>query len=212
MKYKRKHNKKGNQKWTLHLPIVSLLLVIILIVFLSGYRDTWLYNWSNINPQIKDTVKSIHKYHFLPSEKVKKSGERLLQYNRIKWFVNNANEYELNKLTNYPSGVIKAITYKTLINRQVDNAFEIIVKAINDTTHFVYVDFGVYGYDECMIGEYIIRYVFNLNYVKFPPYPEYVKYISNRLTENQIKYILDLYMERRLLRSHYLSNFYKNIE
>jgi len=92
------------------------------------------------------------------------------EVNRRKWIMKNATESELQKLTNYPNGTIKAISYEGLLKKkEITNNYkcDLMIRAIRDTTYQVSYQSGCLGWERS-IGEYLIQDILRID-DRLPP-------------------------------------------
>jgi hypothetical protein len=155
--------KYRNKNIQIQIFIVFQILTIIglayFFVFSSFYQASWLYNWNGIRKFIKDSIKiyeytpissSVGSYNIAIKEEVKTR----------KWIIEKATVKELERLTEYPNGNVKAIAYEGLIRREKYNhKKELILKAIKDTFYPVYYHTGCCENLCFNISEYIIHYI-----------------------------------------------------
>ncbi|MCH3884872.1 hypothetical protein [Tenacibaculum aquimarinum] len=180
MKLKRKIKSNKTSNFT---PIISILLIGIIICVSMFYEKSWGYDWSSIRKEIKDSIR-VYKFTDITSGI---AGDGISSINEVKrrgYIMKNATINELNKLTQFPNGNIKAIAYEGLLrNNNFKNKFNIIIKAINDNDHMVYYQSGCIG-QEISIGEYLIQNVLDID-DRLPP--RLPNYLSNNFSINDLE-------------------------
>ena len=107
------------------------------------------FDWTGVRSHIKDTILRIAEYNDVSSYFVGYDAHVSPQYDRAKWFMNNAETYELKKLINYNNGAVKAYCFKSLLKRNDVELFDYIVQSYHDKT-MVYTTSG------CIGGEYTL--------------------------------------------------------
>ncbi|MGJ8594224.1 MAG: hypothetical protein ACSHXF_16865 [Aquaticitalea sp.] len=169
MTRKRRNSNKRN-RFTILFPILTIVGIGIIAVLTSGYEKNWSYNWNDIRKEIKDSIQ-IADEQGITSGIVGVGGRSTEdEIQRRKWIMKNATEFELLKLTEYPSGTVKAIAYEGLIKKESYNEkAKIISKAISDNEFFVYYQSGCLT-DRLYLSEYLMHYVLNFDKT-FPPSP-----------------------------------------
>ena len=192
-----------NKPLTYFLPLGTLVIVGLLYFFSISYDPSSNYKWNGIRPEIKDTVLLIKEYGGITSGSVGNSGKTPQQWYRRHWFMKQVKEKELLKLMEYPNGTVKAIVFESLIRKGQQDNYKLIVKALNDTSHFLNYQSGCLG-ETIMIGEYIVQNVLYIDQKSPPPPPEFQ--IKNRLTGQEIKSIQLIFNERISKKSYYLKN------
>ncbi|MCB0516669.1 MAG: hypothetical protein R2798_11965 [Chitinophagales bacterium] len=188
------------------LPFVTLAVVGFIFFLSSAYEPSWLYNWQDIRPEIKDTVKLIEKYGCITGETVGNNGKTPQQWHRRKWLMKNATESELTKLIDYPNGTVKATAYEGLIRKNNSDNYKLISEALNDTTTFLHYEAGCVGFP-MLIGEYLVKYMISVS-DRLPPLPP-EKIIEYNLSETEIITLGNLYDERMNKKELYLREIYK---
>jgi len=100
--------------------------------------------------------------------------------------MHNATESELLKLTEYPSGTVKAIAYEGLIRkRDFNNKSEIILKALKDNKYLVSYQMGCEGFN-MTIGKYLMTFVLEYNDTFYPPTREKDNFGISELDKEKI--------------------------
>ena len=201
--YRKRHTFKKN-RWNIYLPIMTFIVIGIFFYFSNAYRPSWTFNWNGIRPEIKDTVKLIEEYGGVTGFVVGYHCETPQQFYRRIWFMHNANEFELLKLTDYPHGAVKSTAYEGLLRKKSGNSFQIMTKSLNDTTTFVDYTNGCLGKTQ-MICEYLMEEVLYLD--DSPPQPE-VFYAQFNLTKDEIRNIKAIYKQRISKKNEYINNYY----
>src|SRR5690606_31557953 len=116
MRKTERHNKKRN-RFSIVLPILTIIGIGILFAFSSFYEKSWSFNWNGIRNQIKDSVQ-IAENGGISSGVVGYGARKPKQFDRRHWIMQNATESELIKLTEYPNGTVKTIAYEGLIRKE----------------------------------------------------------------------------------------------
>ncbi len=143
----------------------------ILSVLSSFYEKSWSYNWNGIRDEIRDTIE-VAKYNSVSSGLVGIAPRRDQQFYRQYWIFENATEFELLKLTDYPNGTIKTIAYEGLIRSQkFEDKTDLILNAIAENEYYTDLHTGCAGVT-MSIGEYLIEFVLFINDKNPPPPPE----------------------------------------
>ncbi len=191
MKRKSRHTQQKVHRTSLPMSAVALMMICIFIYLTNSYKPKWVYNWSRIRSQIKDTIQLIEDYGSVTSGIVGVGGTTPLQWYRRRWLMKNATEMELLRLTGYPDGVIKATAYEALIRRGSGNRLDLLFMAITDTTTFFNFQSGCIS-ETVMIGEYLIEYALHLHHGQPPSVAESRK---SGLAKAELKQIDELYKE-----------------
>ena len=137
-------------------------IVVSFIYFIISYEKEDYFNWSNIRPDIKDSILSIELSNTLHSQVTGYSGTKSEQYIRQEWIVKHASIYELQKLKTFPSGAIKALSYEALIKQQQANRTQLLEEVLNDTSSFLGYMCGC-EIRPLLLSEYIFEYAFSIN-------------------------------------------------
>ena len=169
MKKRKRHSEKRN-RFSMLLPILTIVGIGIIVVFFSFYEKSWTYNWNGIRQQIKDSVK-VAENDWVTGRIVGEGAHRPKQYDRIQWIMKNATEKELLRLTEYPNGTIKTIAYEGLLRKsEFKNKSELTLKAIAETEYTTHYLSGCIGM-ELNIGEYLVDIVLKIGDNSPPPPP-----------------------------------------
>lgn len=178
---------------TIALPIGTLAIVGSMLFLLSTYESNWTFNWNEIRPEIRDTVKLIENYGSVTSSVVGINAKTPQQWHRRKWLMRNADEKELRLLIDYPDGVIKATAFEGLIRKPNSRKYELITQALNDTTTFFDYRSGCLGFP-MMLGEYVVENIIPVS-DKMPPLsPNQI--LRYNLSKEEIANIIELYNRR----------------
>lgn len=192
MKSKRRNN-NSRSGYSIWFPIITIIGIGVLSAFTSNYREQWFYNWDGIRESIKDSI-LVYEYRSITSGIGGMGRSTEKEVESRKWVMEYASVNELDKLTKFPRGTIKAIAYEGLHQKkEYLNKTELVLKAINDTIHKVSYQSGCIGW-EMEIGEYLVNYVLNVNN-EFPPLPPGQAYKHN-LSNDDIKIILSEFKKR----------------
>ena len=139
------------------LPIYSIGCVLFVVYFAMFYQLSWLYDWSGIRSEVKETVLEIQEIGLYQNGS-RKSEE--LQ-TRLK---TNATLGELLQLKNYPNGAVRATAYEGLLAQDNIIKYDLLLEALNDTTAFVL------GYNLQLLGCYLMEHsVYVLKNIPPPP-------------------------------------------
>lgn len=150
-----KANKKKRKSFASVFPMITILGMSI-ISLCSYYEPDWHFDWNGIRPEIKDTI-LVAKNHSIDDRYTGYAGRISNQYLRQQWLMNHASAYELQKLTEYPNGAVKAIAYSGLFqNASVKDKTSIALKAIQDTVSKIYYTSGCTG-DQMNLSQYIME-------------------------------------------------------
>lgn len=188
-------------------PLGTLAVVGLIFIFLSSaYQPSLTFNWKEIRPEIRDTIKLIENYGSVTSDAVGIAGITPQQWFRRRWVINNATEDELKILLEYPNGAVKATAYEGLMIKPNADKFKLLNQALNDTTAIFTYQAGCIG-QPMMIGEYLIESVIPIS-DKVPPLPS-DKTEKFNFTEQQISYLRKLYKDRVEKKEQYLRKIYE---
>lgn len=206
MKGNRRNKYSKIQNWNIFLSIGTLVIVGIMFFISNAYEPSWVFNWKEIRPEIRDTVKLIERYGSVTSGVVGINAKTPQQWYRRMWLMKNANEAELKQLLDYPSGAIKITAYEGLMRKRNINKYELTTQALNDTTTFFNYRSGCVGFPK-MVGEYLIENVLAISERMPPLPPDRIKEYS--LTEEQILTLRKLYNQQIDKKEWYLRNVYQ---
>ncbi|AHM59262.1 hypothetical protein D770_04975 [Flammeovirgaceae bacterium 311] len=175
-------------KWLIYLPIVTFMIVGLLFLY-SSNEPRLFYDWSGIRQSVKDTVINIADHGGVTAAIVGFDTVTPQQYHRRTWLIKNTTLNELTILRNYPNGAVKAMAYEGLIRRDSTHRFEILMRALQDTTTFFNFQEGCLG-EWTMLSEYLVDRVLQLHIdITYPPPPPPDGYIHSFSDEemNEIK-------------------------
>ncbi len=162
MKTKRRTTPK-NSRYTLALPIVSIICIAIMTSMSSGYQESWTFNWKGIRGPIKDSLKVAEAYGITSGVVGITGTSTIYEVNKRIWIMKNATETELLQLTRYPGGTIKAIAYEGLLRKKdYPNKTALVLQALQDNKHLVFYQSGCLVWDY-KIGEYLVKQVLELD-------------------------------------------------
>lgn len=99
---KRKLPKVGNS-W--FFTAISISILASFMVFNQDWSDDWNYNWKGIRPEIKDSAKQAIAMGIYPNT-------------TRGYVIDNSSISELEQLTQYPLGDMRALAYEALLKRQ----------------------------------------------------------------------------------------------
>ncbi|VXA97440.1 conserved hypothetical protein [Flavobacterium sp. 9AF] len=154
----RKIRKKSFLYFYLSVPIL-LLLTIFLISF--SYEKSWSYNWEGIRENLKDSI-SLYRTNSITSGVGENGSDFSFEVERRNWIMKYATIKELEKLSLYPDGTIKAIAYEGLLrNKLYFKKYDLILKILNDEDIVAYQS-GCLGYT-ISLRDYFMDYVLQLN-------------------------------------------------
>lgn len=156
MKKQLKHSKENT--FSIVFPILTIVLIGIVTVIITNYEPKWDYNWTDIRTEIKDSIQ-VSESRGITSGVGGMGISTKNEVDRRKWIMKNATNFELQKLTKYPNGNVKAIAYEGLLRKKnFSQRTELTLKAIRDTTYLVNYQSGCLGWD-IEIGKYLIQNV-----------------------------------------------------
>lgn len=156
MKYR---NKNIQIQISIVFPILTIIGLGYFFAFSSFYQASWLYNWNGIRKCIKDSIR-IYEYRPISSGFFINNIAIKEEVKTRKWIIKEATVKELERLTEYPNGNVKAIAYEGLIRREKYNhKKELILNAIKDTIYPVYYQTGCCENLCFNINEYIVHYI-----------------------------------------------------
>ncbi len=186
---RKSRNIKNRNKYSILFPILTIIVIGIISAISSNYTSEWLFNWNDVRGEIKDSIK-LASYRGITSGVGGMGRSTKDEVNSRIWIMKNATKSELQKLTEYPNGTIKAISYEGLIKKkEVDNKYkyDLIIRAIKDTTYQVSYQSGCLGWERS-IGEYLIQDILRID-DRLPPVARAFR-ASFGLTDSQRKKIL----------------------
>jgi hypothetical protein len=167
MKNHRNNNKRN--RFSIILPILTIIGIGIVIVLSSGYEKSWSYNWTEIRKEIKDSIQ-VSELRGITSGIGGMGVSTKNEVDRRRWIMKNATESELLKLTEYPNGNVKAIAYEGLLRKkEFSERTELTLRAIKDTIYLVDYQSGCIGWSR-EIGEYLVQDVLMID-DQIPPFP-----------------------------------------
>jgi len=206
MKNSRRNKNPKILNRTIVLPIGTLAIIRLVFFFSSAYEPNWTFNWEEIRPEIRDTVKLIEDYGSVTSGVVGIDAKTPKQWYRRRWLMKNASTEELKKLKSYPNGAVKTTAYEGLIRMSNSDKYELMIQALNDTTTFFNYQSGCVGFPK-MIGEYLAENVIPIS-DRVPPLPP-ERMVKYNLTEEKILNLRKLYNERIEKKEEYLRKNYE---
>ncbi|WP_236554557.1 hypothetical protein [Flavobacterium sp. 9AF] len=135
------------------------MLTIFLISF--SYEKSWSYNWEGIRENLKDSI-SLYRTNSITSGVGENGSDFSFEVERRNWIMKYATIKELEKLSLYPDGTIKAIAYEGLLrNKLYFKKYDLILKILNDEDIVAYQS-GCLGYT-ISLRDYFMDYVLQLN-------------------------------------------------
>ncbi|MDO1451954.1 hypothetical protein Q0590_37140 [Rhodocytophaga aerolata] len=205
-------NRKGNRvsqisNWSKMLPIGTLLIAVLLSIWSIYYKPSLSYSWTEMRPQMRDSVRIIEEYGAIPGEFVGIAATTPQQWYTREWLMNNAKENELIKLLEYPNGVVKATAYEALVKQSSLDKYSLLSQVLNDTITFVYYQSGCQG-EMLMLGEYILKHVIYLPSDKTPS-PQPGALMNLELAQVQVQELQYLYEHRMEKKKQYLKEKFK---
>lgn len=153
------------------------------------------FDWSEIRPEIKDTVLYIEKRNGIDTKFTGYSGSLSSFWKTQQWLINTAKTSELHQLIKYENSAVKGLVFQGLLERKDSKVFDYIMNSVDDegTVHF---QLGCVG-NAFGLTEY---YLF---LVSSPAKEDYTLEVQNYLfSEDQIK-ILDSIAKTK---TRYLTN------
>ena len=153
------------------------------------------FDWSEIRPEIKDTVLYIEKRNGIDSKFTGYAGRLSSFWKTQQWLINAAKTSELHQLIKYDNSTVKGVIFQGLLERKDPKVFDYIINSVDDegTVHF---QLGCVG-NAFGLTEY---YLF---LISSPAKEDYTLKVQDDLfTENQIK-IVDSIAE---IKTRYLTN------
>ncbi|MCF8277810.1 MAG: hypothetical protein K9J17_13835 [Flavobacteriales bacterium] len=187
------------------LPVLTVVLVSTVTFYATTYYPSWDFNWNGIRPEVIDTVNKLDFYGYISSGSEGLSGTTPVHYETRYRLMSMASDQELYKLLDYPQGAIKATAYEALLHRKKYDHYELILKALDDTTFFVDYRSGCVG-DMLLLAEYIS---WNTVYCLTKDCPPYTDEIKEKLpmTEDQLSRLRKLYAERISKKDYYFRTY-----
>ena len=172
---------------TTYFSSLTIIGIGFMMIISLSYQKSWLFNWDDIQPRVKDSLK-IYEYQSITCGIIGDGKAYPEEIETRNWIMKNASIAELWKLTEFPNGNIKAIAYEGLLKKNINNKAALIIKAIQDTSHFVYYDCGCLG-QRMSIGTYLVRHILFID-DEIPP-PPLAKTPENiKLSDFEIETIL----------------------
>lgn len=113
MRSKRKYIR---QKRT-YLPLLAIITVSTFYVITGAYEPTWCYNWDGIRKNIRDTVRYIDRFGYIPSPCDGYGCTASSHLSSWFWLKKNMTTEEAQKLRKYPRAAIKTLAYEELLIR-----------------------------------------------------------------------------------------------
>lgn len=113
----------------------SLIMLFTCFMFLHEIeKPEHQFDWTEIRPQIKDSVLVMADFNEVTSKFVGYGGYPSQQYDRGKWFMDEATDNELHKLIQYENSAVKAYSFKGLLKRKDKNIYTYLIESFNDST------------------------------------------------------------------------------
>ena len=148
----------ATKRFAISFPLLSIICVGILTILSSFYEKNWTYNWNGINPNLKDSIK-VAEIRGITSGVGGMGRSTLAEVQRRQWIMSTATKSELQKLTKYPNGTVKAIAYEGLIRKEnVHDKADLIIEAINEKDYLISYQMGCAG-TRMELGEYLMTFV-----------------------------------------------------
>lgn len=122
--------------------IVSLAMIFSLIHISTFYKENWLYDWSSVRPELRDTIYKLDIHNRISEGIVGIEGNHDPYFTTQIWLWKNATEEELYSILEYSNGNLRAIAYKGLFYREIESPYNLFNKAIEDTSYQVYYQSG----------------------------------------------------------------------
>jgi len=190
---KRRNNNKRN-RFTILLPILTIVGIGIVIVLSSFYEKSWFHNWNGVSESLKDSVLIARDIAYTGG--TGPNGRSMEKYAKARlWIINNATDSELLNLTKYPNGTVKAIGYEGLIrSNSFDKKTNLIINSINDNEFKVYYSMGCEGIGLEM-SEYLIQWFLKIDNDMRPFRPELI--VDYGLSEPEKEKILTAFHNRK---------------
>ena len=132
-----KRKKQATQKLSFYHPILTFMIVGTLFAFSNYYSPKWHFNWEGIRKEVKDSIIAFDKHGWIDYTDQD-------QIARHRWILKNVKLSEFNKLLNYPSGEVKAMSYVALMKQKEVEKYSLFKKSLNDTLTFVTVSAGCF--------------------------------------------------------------------
>lgn len=203
----RKHD-KANFGWKAYLPLIVIAFATAILPYTLFYSPSWLYNWDGIRAPVKDSVEALAQTNFISSGIYGIGGGTPKTYHSRRWIMGKATIEELEKLTTYPGGVVKATAYEALFRKGQVDAWQLMQSALNDSTTFVEYVSGCEG-EYLMLSEYFMNHVLFLD-KESPNY--YIKRADGLqqwgLTDNELAEIDSLYQMSIKRKWEYFQAYY----
>lgn len=174
-------------------PVLTITGIGILLLFASSYEPKWLYNWSGIRKEIKDSILLVERDGI--SSGVRGNGYSSAdEVERRKIVMNAATIAELTRLLEYPNGSVRATAYEGLLQKDdFSQKTELIMRAISDTAFLIYYHSGCFVWQR-EIGEYLVQDVLMIDDEMPPLHENSAKRIH--LAQADIDRILVAYRKR----------------
>ena len=144
------------------LPILTIVVVAFFLITSKSFESSWSYKWAGIHPDIKDSVLAVQNYGSITSGAVGIAARTPQIYHTKRWILKNASVPELQRLKNYPNGVVQAIAYEGLIKRQPKQAYELVSEALRDSSSRLEFHSGCFGF-QMSTGHYLLENVIHIS-------------------------------------------------
>lgn len=194
--------------WKAYPPLIAIAFAAAILPYTLFYSPSWHFNWDGIRAPIKDSVQVLAQTNFIYSGIHGIGGGTPKIYHSRRWIMGKATIEELEKLTTYPRGVVKATAYEALFRKGQVDARQLMQSALNDSTTFVEYVSGCEG-EYLMLSEYFMNHVLYLN--KESPY-YYIDRSGGRqqwgLTDNELAEIDSLYQKSMKRKWEYFHAYY----
>ena len=201
-KYIRKHQSNRFNLIKL-LPLSSVLLLLFLFGFSNSYHKSWTFDWSGIRQEVKDTILKIKEFDSYSFGLRGLGRIEEYQINRQKWIKKNAFNSELLQLIDYPNGVVKVVSYETLLKRDKKLKYFLLKKSLNDTLTFIHYQMGCFG-RAYTLSEFLT----NFTYVN---YKNDYTHLKEDLTEVEFKVLQTLFLKRKSKENYYRDLYKKSL-
>ncbi len=202
------------KKLKIYISIIIIFIVGVLLFISFSYSKKRSFNLEGIRTEIKDSIKKIDKCGKIVSNAVGIFRITPSQWYTQQWILQNASREEFLKLTDYPSGAVKAIAYEGLLrDKKFEGKIDLINKSLNDTLTFVFYQCGCIE-TGLMLSDYVINHIGNLNNefrnIKDDEFPKF------NFSDNQIEVIKSKFRKRKRKRKrnleYYKKEYYKTIK
>ena len=178
----------------LYLAVNILIIGSIsgILTFSSFYQPHWGFNWDHIRPEIKDSLEVIKRGMLINWKPNDNWLNRKKYWQRQAWLASYGTTNELTRLLEYPDGKIKTIAYKGLIAKNAGSDFELINKALTDTSYYVSMGDG-HRSSTFFIGTYLVEWVYDIDQEWPGIPPEHIQAID--LTPDELEKTVKLFQK-----------------